>query len=125
LLLLGLLKSLQTNLRLKDDLLTVVKGEGKTSQVGCLNSRSALSPVLSDNKDLFRRLADCIPGAMNTSLAPGQVTAKEAAKAIALKDCLALLTADAVIIADSLGVVAKHMVRKWLIARISSSLLIA
>ena len=59
-------------------------------------------------KTLFRRLADRIPGAMNTSLAPGQVAAKPAAIPIAFKDGLALLTADSVIIPDSFGVVAKH-----------------
>jgi hypothetical protein len=43
---------------------------------------------------LFRRLADRIPGAMHTVVVPCQVTAEEAAKAIALKHRLALLTAD-------------------------------
>jgi hypothetical protein len=49
---------------------------------------------------------------MQTGLVPGHVTAKEAAKAIALKDGLALLTAEPVIIADTFGVVAKHMVKR-------------
>jgi hypothetical protein len=57
---------------------------------------------------LFRRLANCIPGAMNTVLVPGQVTAEEAAVTIALKHRLARLTADPVIITDSFVVVAKH-----------------
>jgi hypothetical protein len=57
---------------------------------------------------LFRRLADCIPGAMQTGLVPGQVTAEEATKAIAFKDRLARLTADPVIIRNSFGMVAKH-----------------
>ena len=56
----------------------------------------------------FRSLADLKPGAMQTTLVPGQVTAKEAAEAIALKYCLAVLTADPVIIADSCGMVTKH-----------------
>jgi len=56
----------------------------------------------------FRRLAERIPGAMQAGLASGQVAAKEAAKAIAFKDCLALLTADPVIVPDSFGVFAKH-----------------
>jgi hypothetical protein len=70
----------------------------------------------------FRRLADRKPGAMQARLVPGQVTAKEAAEAITFKDRLALLTADPVMIPDSFGVVAKHMVRTWLSARISSSI---
>jgi hypothetical protein len=45
---------------------------------------------------------------MHTFLVSGQVTAEEAAVAIALKDGLALLTADPVIIPDSFGVVAWH-----------------
>jgi hypothetical protein len=47
---------------------------------------------------------------MQTGLMPLQGTAKEAAVAIAFKDGLTRLTADPVIIADSFGVVAKHMV---------------
>lgn len=58
----------------------------------------------------FRRVADRKPGAMQTGLMPLQGTAKEAAVAIAFKDGLTRLTADPVIIADSFGVVAKHMV---------------
>jgi hypothetical protein len=69
---------------------------------------------------LFLGIADRVPGAMKTSLASGQVAAKEAAEAIALKDGLALLTADPVIITDSLIMVAKHIVKKWLTARVSS-----
>ena len=46
---------------------------------------------------LFRRLADRIPGAMQTGLVPGQVTAEEAAVTIALKHRLARVTADPVI----------------------------
>ncbi len=61
---------------------------------------------------LFRSLTHRIPGAMETVLVAGQVTAKEAAKAIALKHRLASLTADPVIIPDSFGVVAKHMDEK-------------
>jgi hypothetical protein len=57
---------------------------------------------------LFRRLADRIPSPMNTFLMPGQVPAQETAVAIALKDGLAVLTADPVTIPDLLGVVAKH-----------------
>jgi succinyl-CoA synthetase alpha subunit len=61
---------------------------------------------------LFCSLADGIPGAMKTVLVPGQVTAEEAAEAIALKNRLAVLTADPVIIADSLRVVAKHKISR-------------
>jgi hypothetical protein len=61
---------------------------------------------------LFRRVAHRKPGAVSTFLVPGQVTAKEAAEAIALKDYLAVLTADPVIIADSLRVIAKHIDEK-------------
>jgi hypothetical protein len=57
---------------------------------------------------LFRRLADRKPGAMQTGLVSGQVTAKPTAEAIALKDGLAVLAADPVIIADSFGMVTKH-----------------
>jgi hypothetical protein len=64
----------------------------------------------------FRRLADRIPGAMQTGLVPGQMTAEEAAIPIALKDRLARLTADPVIIADSFGVVAKHRSRVEILA---------
>jgi hypothetical protein len=56
----------------------------------------------------FLSLADLKPSAVQTVLVACQVPAKEAAEAIALKDCLAPLTADAVIIPDSFGVVAKH-----------------
>jgi hypothetical protein len=49
---------------------------------------------------------------MNTSLAPGQITPKPAAEAIALKHCLAVLTADSVIIPYSFVMVAKHMDEK-------------
>jgi hypothetical protein len=49
---------------------------------------------------------------MQTWLVTLQVTAKEAAEAIALKDCLAFLTADTIIIPDSFVVVAKHIMRK-------------
>jgi len=57
---------------------------------------------------LFHRLADWKPGAMNTEVVPCHVTAEEAAITIALKHRLALLTAEPVIIAYSLMVVAKH-----------------
>jgi hypothetical protein len=79
--------------------------------------RSLPCPVTVET--LFLTVTDGIPGAMNTFLAPGQVATKEAAEAITLQDCLALLTADAVIIADSFGVVAKHIVEKWLTGRFS------
>jgi hypothetical protein len=58
----------------------------------------------------LRSLADRIPGAMDTVLAAGQVTAKEAAEAIAFQYHLAVLTADSVIIPDSFVVVTKHIV---------------
>jgi hypothetical protein len=45
---------------------------------------------------------------MDTALMAFQVTAKEAAIAIALKDCAAVLTADPVTIADLSVVFAKH-----------------
>ena len=45
---------------------------------------------------------------MDTEFAAGQVAAKEATVAIALKHRLALLTADPVIIPDLLIVFAKH-----------------
>ena len=48
---------------------------------------------------------------MQTGVMSRQIAAKEAAKAIALKDRLARLTAHPVIIANSLGMVAKHMVQ--------------
>ena len=57
---------------------------------------------------------------MNTVLVPGQVATKEAAETIAFKHRLALLTANPVIIADSFGVIAKHMDEKWLTGRFSS-----
>jgi hypothetical protein len=57
---------------------------------------------------LFRRLADRKPSAMHTVVVPCHVTAEEAAITIALKHRLALLTADPVIIAYWLIVVAKH-----------------
>jgi hypothetical protein len=60
-------------------------------------------------KTFLCRLADHIPGAMQTGLVAGQITAKPAAVAIAFKDSLAVLTADPVIIPDSLRVIAKHI----------------
>jgi hypothetical protein len=45
---------------------------------------------------------------METVLVAGQVTAKEAAKAVSFKDGLAVSTADPVIIPDSFIVIAKH-----------------
>jgi hypothetical protein len=60
---------------------------------------------------LLRRLADCVPTAMQTGLAPGQVTAKESAEAEAFKDGLARLAAHPVIIAYSFIVFAKHMIK--------------
>jgi hypothetical protein len=50
-----------------------------------------------------------------------QVAAKEAAVAIALKDCLALLTADSVIIPDSLRVFAKHIGKRSLPGRVTTA----
>jgi hypothetical protein len=45
----------------------------------------------------FLSLADLKPGAMQTVLVARQVTTKEPAEAIALQDCLALLTAGPII----------------------------
>jgi hypothetical protein len=55
---------------------------------------------------------------MDTVLSAGQVAPKEAAEAITLKHGLAVLTADPIIIPDSLIVFAKHIDEKmatWLV----------